>query len=203
MAYKQPWQQLLVNFLAHTLFAQGNAERIAGQFCGDFVRGADLSQYPEGIQQGIRRHRRIDAYTDQHPAVRECLDVFDPPVRRFAGIITDVVFDYYLARDWARYSDITIEQHVDTVHDALNEKRDLLPPDLQRFAAFLQRENVLLGNKRYSGVEITLDRLSRRSPKFAPLAQGAAIAAKFEAEISSAFDTFFPELLASERARVE
>lgn len=192
-----------MNFLAHTLFAQGDAERIAGQFCGDFVRGSDLSQYPEGIQQGIHRHRRIDAYTDQHPAVRACLHVFKPPVRRFAGIITDVVFDHYLARDWGKYSDIPIEQHVDSVHAALNEMRDLLPPDLQRFASFLQRENVLLGNQDYAGVEITLYRLSKRSPKFAPLAQGAAIAASNEAEISAAFDAFFPDLLAKERANVE
>jgi len=192
-----------VNFLAHTLFAQGDAERIAGQFCGDFVRGSDLSHFPAGIVQGIRRHRRIDAYTDQHPAVRDCLNVFEPPVRRFAGIITDVVFDHFLARDWDKYSDIPLEQHVDDVHAALNENRELLPADLQRFATFIQSENVLLGNQRYAGVEITLNRLSRRSPKFGPLAQGAAIALKNEAVIAAAFDTFFPELLALERANLE
>jgi len=192
-----------VNFLAHTLFAQGDAERIAGQFCGDFVRGSDLSHFPAGIVQGIRRHRRIDAYTDQHPAVRDCLNVFEPPVRRFAGIITDVVFDHFLARDWDKYSDIPLEQHVDDVHAALNENRELLPADLQRFATFIQSENVLLGNQRYAGVEITLNRLSRRSPKFGPLTQGAAIALKNEAVIAAAFDTFFPELLALERANLE
>lgn len=192
-----------MNFLAHTLFAQGDAERIAGQFCGDFVRGSNLSHYPKGIQQGIHRHRRIDAYTDQHPAVKACLNVFKPPVRRFAGIITDVVFDHYLARDWSNYSDIPIEQHVDDVHAALTEKRDLLPPDLQRFAVFLQRENVLLGNQSYAGVEITLERISRRSPKFAPMTQGAAIALSHEAEILAAFEAFFPELLAKERALSE
>ena len=114
-----------------------------------------------------------------------------------------MVFDHYLARDWHKYSDISIEQHVETVHAALNEMRDVLPPDLQRFATFLQRENVLLGNQSFTGVELTLDRLSRRSPKFAPLAQGAAIAASNEDEISNAFATFFPELLAEERARAE
>lgn len=192
-----------MNFLAHTLFAQGDAERIAGQFCGDFVRGSDLSHFPEGIVAGIRRHRRIDAYTDRHVAVRDCLKLFKPPVRRFAGIITDVVFDHYLARDWDKYSEISLEQHVDDVHTALNDTRALLPPDLQRFATFIERENVLLGNRSYRGVEITLDRLSRRSPKFGPLAQGAAIAAENEAEIVAAFEVFFPELLALERASLE
>lgn len=155
--------------------------------------------YSEGIQQGIRRHRRIDAYTDRHPAVRACHDVFEPPVRRFAGIVTDVVFDHFLARDWANYSDVPIEHHVDTVHAALNELRSLLPADLQRFAHFMQQEKILLGNLHYSGVELTLQRLSTRSPRFAPMAQGAAIAAQHENQLLEAFNAFFPALVEEER----
>ncbi len=192
-----------MNFLAHTLFAQGNAERIAGQFCGDFIRGSDLSSYPQGIQQGIRRHRRIDAYTDKHPAVKATHDVFEPPVRRFAGIITDVVFDYFLATNWDSYSDVPIEQHVATVHEALNTMHDQLPAGLQRFSHFLQRENVLLGNLHYAGVEITLERLSRRTPKFAPMALGADIARQHEPILLAAFNEFFPELVRIERNRAE
>lgn len=191
-----------MNFLAHTLFAQGDSQRIAGQFCGDFVRGSDLSAFPQGIVEGIHRHRRIDAYTDQHPAVKSALKLFEPPVRRFAGIITDVVFDHYLARDWADYSDVPIEQHVESVHAALNEHRALLPPQLQRFTEFLQRENILLGNLEFAGVELTLQRLSRRSPKFAPMAQGAHIAQQNEPVLLAAFNDFFPELLAKERALI-
>jgi len=192
-----------VNFLAHTLFAQGNAERIAGQFCGDFIRGSDLSSYPQGIQQGIRRHRRIDAFTDQHPQVKATQKLFKPPVRRFAGIITDVVFDYFLATNWDSYSDVPIEQHVATVHDALNTMHDQLPPDLQRFSDFLQRENVLLGNLHYTGVETTLERLSRRNPRFAPMALGADIARQHEPVLLDAFNAFFPDLVKIEQNNAE
>jgi len=188
-----------VNFLAHTLFAEGDSERIAGQFCGDFVRGSDLSHLPVGIQEGIRRHRRIDAFTDKHEAVRQCHQLFEPPLRRFAGIITDVVFDHVLATSWSRYSNVSLPDHVDAVHAALNDQRELLPPQLQRFAVFLQKENVLLGNRQFSGVERTLAGLSRRSERFAPMADGAAVAASHLDAISEAFHAFFPELTAHER----
>lgn len=188
-----------MNFLAHTLFAAGNAERIAGQFCGDFIRGSDLSHLPEGIQQGIRRHRRIDSFTDQHPDVKSCHALFDPPVRRFAGIVTDVVFDHVLATDWARYSDTPLAQHVEFVHDALNEQRQLLPKELQRFSDFLQKENILLGNLTFAGVELTLQRLSKRSTRFSPLADGAVVAKRHKTALTEAFHAFFPELLALER----
>ncbi len=190
-----------MNFLAHSLFANGDAERIAGQFCGDFVRGSDLSAYSVGIREGIVRHRRIDAYTDQHPDVKKMHHFFQPPLRRFAGIITDVAFDHYLARDWARYSDVALEAHVATVHAALNQQSELLPPDLQRFIRFIQQENVLLGNLHFGGVELTLQRLSRRSPRFAPIAEGAAVAQKFDSELASGFHGFFPDMLAQEWAR--
>ena len=184
-----------VNFLAHSLFAQGNSERLAGQFAGDFVRGSDLSQYREGIQLGIRMHRFIDHYTDHHAAAVQLRDLFKPPVRRFAGIVTDVVFDHYLARDWSRYSSVPLAEHVAHVHQSLEEHQDELPDNLNRFVAFLKREKVLESNVSFDSVELTLQRLSQRSASFSPLASGAAIALEHEAEILSVFKIFFPELI--------
>ena len=188
-----------MNFLAHSLFAQGDSQRTAGQFCGDFVRGSDLSAFPAGIQEGIRRHRRIDAYTDSHPAVIASHRLFQPPLRRFAGIICDVAYDYYLARDWDLYSDIPLHEHIEQVHAALNEHRADLPTDLQRFSDFLQKDGILLGNLTFEGIELTLKRLSRRSSKFAPLAGGADAAKTHETALAASFHEFFPELLAIER----
>ncbi len=172
---------------------------MAGQFCGDFVRGSDLSAFPSGIAEGIRRHRRIDAFTDSHPAVVASHRLFKPPHRRFAGIICDVVYDYYLARDWDRYSEVPLHEHIEQVHAALNTHRADLPAGLQRFSDFLQRDGTLLGNLSFEGIEITLNRLSQRSPKFTPLADGAAIAQAHETALAAGFHTFFPELLAIER----
>ncbi len=186
-----------MNFLAHSLFAQGNSERLAGQFAGDFVRGADLSAYSPGIQLGIRMHRFIDRYTDHHPAAVEVRHLFKPPVRRFAGIVTDVVFDHYLARNWQAYSDASLPEHVAYVHASLAEHHSQLPLGLQRFAAFIEKEEVLEGNLNFSAVELTLARLSRRSKRFAPIADGAAVVLEHEAELMAAFNAFFPELLAA------
>jgi len=184
-----------VNFLAHSLFAQGDSERIAGQFAGDFVRGSDLSRFSAGMQLGIRMHRFIDHYTDHHAATVQVRELFKPPLRRFAGIVTDVLFDHYLARDWSQYSTVPLNEHVNQVHQALAEHHDQLPENLKRFAAFIEREKVLEGNVKFEGVEITLQRLSQRSVRFAPLADGAAVGLKFEAQFLSVFKDLFPELI--------
>jgi len=184
-----------VNFLAHSLFAEGNSERLAGQFAGDFVRGSDLSAFSSGMQMGIRMHRFIDKYTDHYPEAVAIRQVFKPPVRRFAGIITDVVFDHYLANDWATYSEVTLSEHVAHVHDSLAEHHDQLPDGLKRFAAFIKSENVLEGNLDFEGVRLTLHRLSRRSKRFAPIADGVGILQAHDAEVRAVFDQFFPDLI--------
>ena len=189
-----------MNFLAHSLFAHGNSERIAGQFAGDFVRGSDLSKFSAGMQLGIRMHRFIDRYTDHHSATVQVRDLFKPPVRRFAGIVTDVVFDHYLARDWSSYSSVPLAEHVSQVHDALAKHDDQLPEALQRFARFIKREKVLESNVSFDAVVVTLQRLSQRSSTFTPLADGAAVAQEHEAELLGVFNVLFPELIQAANA---
>lgn len=184
-----------MNFLAHSLFAEGDSQRLAGQFAGDFVRGKDLSSFSEGMQIGIRRHRFIDHYTDHHPATVRVRALFPKPVRRFAGIVTDVVFDHYLARDWSEYSAVPLQEHIDHVHESLRQHYHELPDGLQRFSQFIERERVLESNVTFLGVEQTLNRLSHRSVRFQPIAGGAAIAKARERELVAAFSEFFPQLL--------
>lgn len=184
-----------MNFLAHSLFAQGDSERLAGQFAGDFVRGMDLSSFSPGMQTGIRMHRFIDHYTDHYPEAIAIRDVFKPPVRRFAGIITDVVFDHYLANVWETYSDVPLASHVAHVHESLTEHHDQLPDGLKRFAAFIKSEKVLEGNVDFEGVRLTLLRLSRRSKRFAPINEGVAVVQEYDAELRDVFNQFFPELI--------
>ena len=78
-AHPEPW----LNHLAHFMLAPaGDAARM-GTLLGDFVRGADLTAWPAEVEQAIRLHRRIDAFTDTHPTVlaakRELPAVFATP----------------------------------------------------------------------------------------------------------------------------
>ena len=112
----------------------------------------------------------------------------------FAGIIIDVLFDHFLARDWARFCSLPLPIHVETVHAALHAHWRTLPPRLQGFATYLEREAVLLGYRRMSGVQTSYLRLARRSPAFAPLATALQPVLAREAELQQHFDRFFPAL---------
>ena len=60
-----------MNYLAHLFLAEHTPESLLGNLLGDFLQGISKERYSIAIQQGIQLHRKVDAYTDSHPIVKE------------------------------------------------------------------------------------------------------------------------------------
>ena len=86
-----------MNFLAHFHLAWPDEGLIAGGLEGDFYKGPLRDDLPEAVARGVQLHRAIDAYTDQHPALKELRAELPPHLRRFAGIVIDLSFDHFLS----------------------------------------------------------------------------------------------------------
>ncbi|MFK7997236.1 MAG: ACP phosphodiesterase [Granulosicoccus sp.] len=183
-----------MNFLAHSLFGFNNSELIAGQFCGDFVRGSDLSRFPEGVERGIRLHRHLDRFTDTNTALEPVRKGIPDVPRRFAGIVVDVMFDHYLAQRWDQVSQVSLDHHAKSVIMALNTHAEHLPVPLKRFTRLLEREDILQNNIHLSSIELTLSRIASRSTKFSALALSRAQLEPLSDTLIEPFNTFFPEL---------
>ncbi len=193
-----------MNFLAHSLLAFGDDDLLVGQFAGDFVRGADLSAHPPDVARGIRLHRHVDVFADRHDNTARLRGLFPKPLRRFAGIAIDVAADYHLVQAWDLHAAIlttdSFEAHVSKVEQVLAEKHAHLPAGLQRFAVVLREEHLLLSWGTQDGVERTLQRLSRRSPGFAPLADCAPVLRDLDATLQAHVSSLWPSLVASTQA---
>ena len=183
-----------VNFLAHSLFGFGNSGLMAGQFCGDFVRGSDLSRFTPDIEVGIRLHRHLDRFTDTHPALLPVRQNMPGVAQRFAGIVVDVMFDHYLAKRWNEISDISIEDHAEQVHAALKQHEESLPESLKRFAVLMRREGILQGNVRLSSIELTLSRIAKRSAKLSSIALKEKQLEPLRDALIEPFNHFLPDL---------
>ncbi|TVP44181.1 MAG: DUF479 domain-containing protein [Halomonas sp.] len=89
-----------MNFLAHAwLVSASSDDFLYGNLIADGVKGRDLSDWPTATAQGIRHHRRVDAWVDSHPSVVDARRRAPPAQRRYAGIALDMVWDHFLARD--------------------------------------------------------------------------------------------------------
>jgi acyl carrier protein phosphodiesterase len=89
-----------VNFLAHLYLSAPDKALMIGGFLGDFVKGPLKGELPKPIEQGIRLHRHIDSYTDQHPSQKAIKLRLPARFTRFSGIITDMMCDHFLTKHW-------------------------------------------------------------------------------------------------------
>nr|WP_298967319.1 ACP phosphodiesterase [uncultured Halomonas sp.] len=95
-----------MNFLAHAwLVSAGSDDFLYGNLIADGVKGRDLSDWPAEIAQGVRHHRRVDAWVDSHPSVANARRRAPVAQRRYAGIALDMLWDHFLARDTAGQAD--------------------------------------------------------------------------------------------------
>lgn len=126
-----------MNYIAHIHLAYVTNTSLVGNFLGDFVKGKQYQQLSPDIAEGVLLHRRIDQFTDSHPAVINLKNRFPTHIRRMAGVAIDVYFDHLLLSRWCDYCDIDV--------DSL----------LQRF--YLELDNVyLLNNQRFQAVKKSL-----------------------------------------------
>lgn len=186
-----------MNHLAHLVLAGRHADHRLGALLGDHIKGtAALDRLRPELRHGVRLHRRIDDWSDHHPAVAALRARLEPPWRRYAGVILDILFDHMLDRHWADFCDVPIAQFGAEVDRLLLDHRDQLPPRLERFSRWARAT----GLWRRFGEPAMLDeifaRVAERHGRREPLAHGTRLLETHGAAIEQAFLALFPDLQA-------
>lgn len=189
-----------MNWLAHLRLAPAEPLLRLGNLCGDFVRGVDVATLAPALQQGIRQHRAVDAFVDRHPIVRRSRARLDAPFRRLAGVLVDVFYDHYLARDWAALGDgRPLPEFAADVHALLREHEALLPPRLAAVRPWMEAQGWLAGYAQVDGIDAVLRRMAARLQRPTPLGDGAAQLRVHYDALADDFAAFWPELAAFAR----
>jgi acyl carrier protein phosphodiesterase len=192
-----------MNLLAHALLAGDDDNVRVGSMIGDFVRGAIDPALRDGVREGIALHRAVDAYTDAHAEVVAARALFEPPYRRYAGILLDVWFDHLLARDWPRHATGSLHAFSREVQALLRQRAAELPPRMRGFAAYLHRNDLPEAYRERAMIGDVLRGLSQRLSRENPLAQALPVIEARVVPIQQHFETFFPDLRAYARRERE
>lgn len=183
-----------MNFLAHAFLSFGQEEILVGNFAADFVKGKEIQRYDKGILIGILLHREIDTFTDSHPLVKAGQAYLRPRFRHYSTVITDIFFDYFLGKNWDRYSDLTLETFVNQVYSILDSHLNLLPDSFREMYVWMKSQNWLLHYKEIAGIQKALTGLSRRTTFDSKMNEAPEILLEKEAEFELIFFAFFKEL---------
>lgn len=152
-----------MNYLAH-IYLSGDSEDIQlGNFIGDYVKGRNYEKYDRAIQQGILLHRKIDSYTDAHHAVRTCNTLFRPNYGKYAGIVSDMLFDHMLASNWNEYASLSLRAFTHNFHSTLVANYTKLPLQAQKIVPFLIQKRRLESYASQEGIAASLTAMSKHT----------------------------------------
>ena len=183
-----------MNYLAHALLAHDDDALLLGGFLGDHVRGRLIGKYPPAVEAGIALHRAIDAHSDRHPAVVRSKRRLRPPFRRYAGVMIDMFYDHFLARNWRDYSNEPLDVLARRCYQLLDEHRALLPPSLKRFARHMRSHDLLVRYGDRATLADALAGMSHRARWPNPLADGISVLTSHERALHGDFREYFPQL---------
>jgi acyl carrier protein phosphodiesterase len=185
-----------VNHLAHALLADpGGPEFAVGSSMGDFVHGPPDAAWPLARKAGVRFHRAIDHFTDAHPEVVAARRLFEPPLRRYAGILLDVWFDHLLVHAWRRFDAEPLAAFAQRWLALLDRHAPDLPAAERRFMGYMHAHDLPVAYGDATTIADVLHGLSNRLSRPSPIADALpAIEARADA-IARHFDAFFPDLV--------
>ncbi len=184
-----------MNYLAHLYLCDGTSEALLGSVLGDFRKGLVMEKLSSEIIAAIRQHQEIDCFTDAHSIVRSAKQYIAIDRRRYAGILLDVFYDYYLSKHWSQYSSVPLRTFIDRFYLVLESNLNLLPDRLATAAPYMIRQDWLGCYGDLDGIALTLRRISGRLKRVNPLAAGIEDLIHYDGEIERSFHEFFPLLV--------
>lgn len=183
-----------MNFLAHLYLSYDNKNILIGNFIADAVKGNKHENYTKEIQAGILLHREIDNFTDTHPITKQSKRRLNERYRHYKGVIIDILYDHYLAKNWLNYSEIPLGIYADNIYAFLTENMDTFPEELQKLLPNMIQYNWLLNYASLEGIERVLGGMNRRTKGISQMNLAIEDLKLNYLELDEDFTIFFKEL---------
>jgi acyl carrier protein phosphodiesterase len=184
-----------MNFLAHLYLSKKNKNILIGNFIADAVKGKKHENYPKEIQAGILLHREIDTYTDSHKIVRRSMRRLHKRYRHYDGVIIDILYDHFLAKNWNNYSDIPLELYAENCYAILTENSENFPQKAQHILPYMIEYNWLVSYASLKGIERILIGMNKRTKGISQMNLAIKDLKLHYKELEGDFTMFFEDLI--------
>lgn len=150
-----------MNFLAHSMISfeldtiMPNSHTLFGNFAGDFYKGRiENLAVARHIQDGVRLHRLIDSTTDRrenflNPLLAEELG-------RFKSIVSDIVIDHFIAKNFNRLFEQELEQVETDILDNVVQYQPIFPQGFSSLFNWLAHNRAL---SHYADFDFLIERV--------------------------------------------
>ncbi len=184
-----------MNYLAHAFLSFNHPQVLTGNMISDYVKGKSQYDYPAAIQAGIRLHRAIDQFTDQHVASRIISEVFRPRYRLYSAAFTDIVYDYFLANDSSLFpGEGSLDLFAQETYAALRDHSNFFPGKFSTLFPYMFSQNWLFNYQYDWGIQKSFQGLGRRAAYLPETAIAFELFLENKTLLREQYEIFFPSV---------
>ena len=183
-----------MNFLAHIYLSGDNDLIKIGNFMADGIRGKHFESFPLDVQKGIVLHRSIDTFTDAHTVFRESTKKLHEKYHHYSGVIVDIFYDHFLAKNFRKYSEENLDLFVARFYKSLMDNYEIVSVRTKEIMPYMIQHNWLVSYQTVEGIERILTQMDNRIGNDSNMRFSVKELKKFYNEFEEEFTLFFEEL---------
>ncbi|WP_293895854.1 acyl carrier protein phosphodiesterase [Flavobacterium sp.] len=183
-----------MNFLAHIYLSGNNDFLKIGNFMADSIRGNSYEEYKGEVRKGILLHRSIDSFTDMHPIYRQSKHRLHEKYGHYSGVIMDIFYDHFLAKNWNIYSNEKLEVYADTFYHLLKDNYEILTEKVKAMIPYMFARNWLVSYETIEGLQMIMFHMDHRTKNRVDMHESIVELQQYYNEFETEFTLFFEEL---------
>ncbi len=192
-----------MNILAHSYLSFGDEQLLIGNFIADQVKGTQLNTFPIGVQKGILLHRAIDDFTDSHPLYKQsCRRIFSRQ-GHYSRVVIDILYDHFLAKDWEKYSHISLETYAADFYELLEKNKSIFPEQSRNALHYMAKSNWLVMYASVPGIDRILKGMHSRANYGSSMDSASELIDLYFDEFQNEFNQFFKEMIIFSKSKIK
>ena len=191
-----------MNYLAHIYLSGTNDLLKIGNFMADSIKGNTYKLFDDEITKGILLHRHIDSFTDAHPIYRKSKHRLHEKYGHYSGVIMDILYDHFLAKNWTSYSDESLEDYAANFYNLLQNNEAILTEKIKSIIPYMIEQNWLVSYASLTGIEKILYQMDYRTKHRVHMQEAMVELEAFYLEFEEEFFLFFDELIKSCKEKI-
>ncbi len=140
-----------MNLLGHLYLSQNESPEVRlFNLLGDRYKGSRFDALSHGAQKGIRIHREIDHFMDNHNAVMILRTELSGHLPKVSGVALDIFFDFILASAWTNFHKNSLDEFLDSFFESIINEVETIPQNYASWIKNLQEHKYI---HRYNHIE--------------------------------------------------
>jgi len=184
-----------MNYLAHVYLSRENIDLAIGNFIADNIKGNNYKKFNINWQKGILLHRFIDSYTDSHYIFREHSKLFFDSHRHYSRVLIDIFYDHFLAKNWKKYSHISLENFEFDFCKSLAQNLNKFPNEMSNKIRFFICQKWFTKYSSIKGLIYILEKMDNKTQYESKFATSIEKFISFAPEMESQFFIFFEDMI--------